>query len=543
MFARYPGIPWNLPAVCAAVLLMAALSLPAGSAHGFGLKLTWEDGVKAATDDLNALGEQDPEGRKKTTAQQRLEREFDRMTGNAAGKAADKIEEYTLKAGKKAYGWLERTKSFGSVAKKLARTYGPVVKKGLRLSPLVGKAVVAWDLGYAVGSKIIAPTIAIPLIERHFDNKWEKQQAELSREIADLRSRGEERRQWQERKNDFASLIAGAIAVRKLTAGGPWAQDTTEDSNPAGSGKTAWDAETSGAGEDPWSAESSDVRFARPIAVKTAPAPVKEIETGPSNYEKALNSLQSGGARSAGYKGALEKLETDRRAEQARREAEAQAARQRQAAPAPVKDIETGPSNYEKALNSLEGSGTRSAGYKGTLEKLEADRRAEQARREAEAQAARQRQAARAAEARRDQAARDAAARRAAAARETDTQQALERARREQREYSKRSYNNSLQQLNRNLQMLQQTRQRQQRAYQRQKALDLQRQRQRRLEQARRQQIYEQQRERDRQTYQPYSGRGGSSSNPGGDDRCPPGMFIPCRGPCVPIAGYRGGVC
>ena len=213
----------------------------------------------------------------------------------------------------------------------------------------------------------------MPLMDRHFDSKWEKQQAELSREIADLRSRGEDRRQWRERKNDFTSLIAGAIAVRKLTEDGrgPWAQDAAEDSNPAGSGKSAWDAETPAAEKDPWAAESPDVRFARPVAVKTAPAPVREVETGPSNYEKALNSLQGGGARSAGYKGALEKLETDRRAEQTRREAEARAARQRQAA--------------------------------------------------------------RAAEARRQQTARDAARRAAAAAaRERDTQRALERARREQ---------------------------------------------------------------------------------------------------------------
>ena len=68
-----------------------------------------------------------------------------------------KAEEYIIKAGKKAGSWLEKTKSFGPVAKKLARTYGPAVKKGLRLSPLVGKAVGAWDLGYAVGSKIVAP--------------------------------------------------------------------------------------------------------------------------------------------------------------------------------------------------------------------------------------------------------------------------------------------------------------------------------------------------------------------------------------------------
>ena len=429
MFERDPGIPWNLSAVCAAVVLLAAVSLPAGPAHGFGLN---------AASALAAGEAKDADGNRKSAARRVLEEEVDRASGKLVGKAADKIEEYTIKAGKKAWGWLEKTKKFGPLAKKVAMRYGPIVAKGLRFS---GPAGTTWEVAYQAGSKLVAPYIAIPLIDRHFDKKWEKQQAELSREIADLRSRGEDRRQWRERKNEFASLIAGVIAVRKLTEDGrgPWAQDTAEDSTPAGSGKSAWDAETPAAGKDPWAAESPDVRFPRPVAAKTAPAPVKDVETSPSNYEKALNSLQGGG--------------------------------------------------------------TRSAGYKGALERLEADRRAEQARKEIEAQAARQRQAARAAEARRQQTARDAATRDAAAARERDTQQALERARRQQREYSRRSYNNSRQQLNRNLQMLQQTRQQQQRAYQRQKARDLQRQRQQRLEQARRQQVYEQQRERDRQTY------------------------------------------
>ena len=444
MFARDPGIPRNLSAVCAAVLVLAAVSLPAGPAHGFGLN--------AAS--APAAGEaKDADGNRKSAARRVFEEEVDRASDKLVDKAADKIEEYTIKAGKKAWGWLEKTKKFGPLAKKVAVRYGPIVAKGLRFS---GPAGTTWEVAYQAGSKLVAPYIAIPLIDRHFDKKWEKQQAELSREIADLRSRGEDRRQWRERKNDFASLIAGAIAVRKLTEDGrgPWARDDAPDSNPAGSGKSAWDAETPAAGKDPWAAESPDVRYARPVAVKTAPAPVREVETGPSNYEKALNSLQGGGARSAGYKGALEKLETDRRAEQARREAEAQAARQRQAA--------------------------------------------------------------RAAEARRQQTARDAATRDAAAARERNTQRALDRPRGERREYSKRNYNNSLQQqLNRNMQMLRQTRQQQQRAYQRQKALDLQRQRQRQLEQARRQRIYQQQRERDRQTYQPTAParRSGGSSN------------------------------
>ena len=452
MFARYPGIPCNLSAVCAAVLLLAAVSLPAGPAHGFGLN----SNAAPAAGEAN-----EAEGNRKSAARRVFEEEVDRASDKLVDKAADKIEEYTIKAGKKAWGWLEKTKRYGPLAKKVAMRYGPIVAKGLRFSGPVGTT---WEVAYQAGSKVVAPFIAIPLIDRHFDNKWEKQQADLSREIADLRSRGEDQRQWRERKKDFMKLIAGTIAVRKLTEDGrgPWGRDTAEDSNSAGSGKSAWDAETPAAGKDPWAAESPDVRYARPVAAKTAPAPVREVDTGPSHYEKALNSLQGGGARSAGYKGTLEKLETDRRAEQARREAEARAARQRQAA--------------------------------------------------------------RAAQARREQAARDAEARRAAAARERDTQRALERARRDQRDYSRRNYNNSLQQLNRNLQTLQRTRQQQQRAYQRQKALDLQRQRQRQLEQARRQQIYEQQRQRDRQTYQPTVPSRRSSGSGNSRDPCPYGV-------------------
>ena len=179
--------------------------------------------------------------------------------------------------------------------------YGPIVAKGLRFS---GPAGTTWEVAYQAGSKLIAPYIAIPLVERHFDNKWEKQQAELSREIADLRSLGEQRRQWQERKKDFMSLMAGALAVRKLTEDGrgPWARDTAEDSAPAGSGKSAWDAETPAAEKDPWAAESPDVRFARPVAVKTAPAPVKEVETGPSN-------LREGSELPAGRRGAIGRVQ------------------------------------------------------------------------------------------------------------------------------------------------------------------------------------------------------------------------------------------
>ena len=164
-------------------------------------------------------------------------------------------------------------------------------------------------------------------------------------------------------------------------------------------------------------------------------------------------------------------------------------------------------SNYEAALKGLTGSGVRSAGYEEALEKLETDRRAERARRKAEAEAARQRETARAAAERREQAERDAAERRAATARDSARRQALERAARERRELSRRSYEESVRQFDRAMRSLQETRRQQQRAYQLQEERDrqrqLQRQRQQQMEQARRQRMEEQRRERERQTYRP----------------------------------------
>ena len=121
MFARDPGIRWNPPAVCAAVLFLAAVSLPAGPAHGFGLNVASAPAARAA---------EDADGNRKAGAWRVIEEEVDRASDKLVDKAADKIEEYTIKAGKKAWGWLEKTKRFGPLAKKVAMRYGPIVAKG-----------------------------------------------------------------------------------------------------------------------------------------------------------------------------------------------------------------------------------------------------------------------------------------------------------------------------------------------------------------------------------------------------------------------------
>lgn len=412
MFARHP-VTLAGPIPVSAAVLALAVSLAAVPAHGFDLKLSWQDGMKAATADLEALGEEDPAGEKKSRGQVSVDREIDRL----AGKTAGKIERGMWKVGEKAWKRLEETKTLGPTLKKLGKRWGPAARTGVRLSPHVGTALTVWDFGYAVGDKLIAPKV-VSAIERKFENDWKRQEEALRRDVEHNRRLGERRREGEE---TVSNMWAVGLAMKKLREDkrGPWAE--TDD--PWGEGGGGANAAAPGARNDPWAAETPDIRTRRPVAVEAA-----EAEAGPANYERALNALQGESPQSAGYEKALEKLETDRRAERERRDAEAEATRRRHAA--------------------------------------------------------------RAAEERRQQAARDQAARQDAAARERETQQALERAARERREYSKRSYDNSLQQLNRNMQMLRQTRQQQQRAYQLQKARQQQLQLQQRLEQARRQRIY-----------------------------------------------------
>ena len=54
MFAPRSGILANPILVSAVILTLAAISLSAVTAHGFDLKPTWQDGMKAAIDVASA---------------------------------------------------------------------------------------------------------------------------------------------------------------------------------------------------------------------------------------------------------------------------------------------------------------------------------------------------------------------------------------------------------------------------------------------------------------------------------------------------------
>ncbi len=213
MFARYRDTPGGVPGVLAVALTLASISFTAAPANAFGLKPAAWGGMKDAIQDLRAAAGEDAEGREKSFLQERLERDFDRTVDKVADVAADKIEQVTLAAGKKGWDWLEKSKIFGRAAKKIAGRYGKAVRKGLRLAGPVGRVVDAWDTGYTIGEKVIASTIAVPLIDRYFENEWEKQEARFRREVAEIRNLGETGRRHMETATD---MLAAGLAMRRL---------------------------------------------------------------------------------------------------------------------------------------------------------------------------------------------------------------------------------------------------------------------------------------------------------------------------------------
>ena len=303
MFMSRPFFVSGLPACVAAVAIAAAVSFAPPPALGFGLK------------DV-AGGPQD--NTEKSLLRQELEWEADQARGKLAEKAADQIEKAGLKAGKKAWDRLEKSKTFGPAARKMTARYGAAVAKGIAVTPKARAVLGAWETGAAIGGAI-AP-LAVAWIDRYYDGKWKEQQEQLARETAHLRKLGEQRR---EHKENLSNLLAVGAAMRMLQEDRERAKAAADPWGGAGLGSGA---KETGTGDDPWVPE--------PSARTSAARPAVEADDGGdqgSNYENALKGLP-GSASSASYQHALEKLEADRRAERARRKAEAEEARRRAAA-------------------------------------------------------------------------------------------------------------------------------------------------------------------------------------------------------------------
>ena len=364
MFAMRPCVVRNLPVHAAAVVVLAAVSLAVIPAHGFGLKDVVDEAVVAAG--------QNPEEARKPVALRQWERERDEI----AGELADRIEKGALAAGKKGWDWLEERKKFGAAAKKIARRYGAAVSKGLKLAGPVGQVVNTWGTANTIGGELIAPLIAVPLIERYFDRKWEAQEEELRQEVARLRHLGEQRRKHQE---DLANLVAVDAAMRMLR------EDRKRETAPADpwSNAAAPGAANAESWNDPWApASSARHREARPGAAGNEGD--KEI----SNYE-AVMAGQRGGARSTGYRQVLERLE----AERVRQAAEAEESRRREMARVAAERRQRVEQEAAERQRAKREAAERRRAKREAAERRRADREAAE-QREAAARAARQARAA-----------------------------------------------------------------------------------------------------------------------------------------------------
>ncbi len=454
MFARHARALANPVCACATVLTLAAVSVAAVPAHGFTLESFATNLLRAAARDLdkrNPHADGKPQGRESA--------ERSPVDDMMVRKAAHKAERAMWKVGEVAWKKLEKTKSLGPVLKKLGKRWALPVVAARSYSPLVSHALAAWDLGRAAGSSLIAPKV-VAAIERRFEARWQEQEAELHLDMLPYRMRRIVREQglprdpaWR-RNETVSNMPAAAPGAEKAREDGqdPWAQPD----DPWGERGEGASAAARAAG-DPWAPEAAETRA----------APVSQ--TGPSNYEKALTGVPGRGPQPAGYARALEKLEADRRAEEARRQAEAAAARA-----------------AEEARRQAEMAAAHAAEEARRQAEMAAAHAAEEARRQAEAAA-------------------DRRWREELHAIEMESIREKERIREDNRrraEDSRRRLNESVHQIRRNLQMLQQTRDRQQERARERAQREQARQEQLILQQARdrqRQAYREQQQEQARQ--------------------------------------------
>ena len=446
-----------------AAVLALSFSSPA-PVNAFGLsKATGEMLVEGLEQTAEAIENTEEIIQGKGHAERKLDEDIDKL----ADMAVDKAESAAKKGGKKVWDKLEKSEKFGETAQKLGKRWGPAAKKGLKLLGPAGKVVDTAEAGWAVGNAISRYGVQ-PAMDYYFDEKGREQQEKLLEEAAEIRRQKEVRRQlgedpaaleprkpetdevekWLQQGSGTASSAADPGGTRpRSVENDPWAPKT-----PAGGTEQAARAATNDGDED-------DLDYGR------NPEPTQP----------------------AGYNAALDKLETDRRAERSRRQAEGEAERQRQA----------------------------------------------------------DQQAARAAQERRAQASRAAAAAREAAARERAAEEARRRADQQRLEQSRRNLDMSMRQFNRGLEILQQTRERDERAAQRemvrQQQLEMQRLRemqlQRQLEMQREAEKRRQQaRERDRRAYEQQKATQGNLNIGGGSGKTPELL------PCWPRCPRRGGV-
>ena len=419
MVARHCRVSRHPSVVAATGVILAAVSLLPLPAHGFAINTTgWEE-VEDAAHEREPAAVEGLRARPGSIPQRRLERESDRV----AGDATDKIERDTLAAGKKGWDRLERTRKFVRIAETIAERYGPAVKQGLRLAGPDGGVVETRDASRTIGDKVFASTIAIPLIDRYFDDEWKEREAQFRLDVSRIPALGERTRR---RDEAVSNVPAAGLGMRPWEKGREGASESVSNEVP----NRPWDS-LGGRSErrDPWAPDAPGFRAegSNAAAAISQASPAGDDREDDLSYEAALKALQGGGeVGSNDFKdpedGAVAGSPTGNGKSPGRRTAAAGAIPTLAASSSAEEDT-----NYTAALRDVDASdGTAQEvppeDYTATLaalERLEADRRAKeaaqeakrraaQARREMEAKRARERAARQRAEEARQRAARQA---------------------------------------------------------------------------------------------------------------------------------------
>ena len=425
MIARHRRVSRHPSVVPAAGLILVAVSLFPSPAQGFAIRTTGWGEAEDAYPDQEAAAQEGLQARPGSIPRWRPEQEIVRV----AGGADDKIERDTLAVSDKGWDWLERTGEFGHAAMTISRRYGSALENGFRLGVPVGEIDETWDGSRTIGEKVIASTIAIPLIDKYFDNQWKEREAQFRLNVSGMRTLGEPTR-WQ--KEAVSNRPAVDLTMRRWEKSKERDSASANDESPdRGWGKIGGRPEP----RDPWAPDARRLRAEGSNAAATfsRASPDDDDREDNSGYQAALKALQGEGGSSDfpdPDDGAATESRTGNGKILNRRTAEAGAVRTLPASTGAPDDT-----TYIAALREVDADdgmvqGAPPENYTATLaalEKLEADRRAAELAREAERRAAQARRE------REEKRARERAARQRA---EEERQRAARQAREVSRSYS-----------------------------------------------------------------------------------------------------------
>ena len=336
------------PAVLALTSILAAASLVAAPAHGFGLSgKQFVEGLGKVGDAVKSAQEAERHGRSDT------EQFAVDKAGAIADKATDAIGQASIKLSRKAWDALKKSdsKRVGELAKKTAKRWGPAAMKGLRLAGPTGRVVDTAVAGYTVGSAI-GENVVAPLIDRYFDGKSRELEEQIRSDMKEIRKRGEFSRRLDE---DIAAYQREARVMEEEEralyrpdgsedTSDPWGDDESDATRDslvpvASNVPDPWGQDDAASGEQPWSDQKSQQDWtaddegvdAYAAALANVFDESTEHEAKEDDYNNALATLDRREAE-ARRAAEAERLRVEREAERARQHAAREAERARQRA-------------------------------------------------------------------------------------------------------------------------------------------------------------------------------------------------------------------